>query len=244
MAVLWQKHSKDTHYEVRQAGNSLRLYTNGIFHSQWNPKKPLSGHLWDLFILPAIALESQGKALVLGLGGGAAVNGLQHFCDFKSIEAVELDKQHIQIAERWFLNQSDAVEIHHDDARVYMKKCRKRYDYIVDDLFAGSPADKSDARRAVQVDKSWLAVLVKRLTKHGSVVLNLEDKSQANKVAKLAAAHSEIKLKVLCQSPRYENAVVLLSKREMSVAQFRKATSICQVREFEAIDKGFVYRTL
>ncbi len=40
MAVLWQKKTAGQHYEVRTAGNSRRLYKNGVCHSQFNPAIP------------------------------------------------------------------------------------------------------------------------------------------------------------------------------------------------------------
>jgi spermidine synthase len=222
LAILWQKQTATTHYEVRRAGGSIRLYTNGIFHSQWNSKRPLCGHLWDLLVLPALALQySKGQALILGLGGGAAVNGLQHFCDFQTISAVELDKQHIQIAKRWFLSAAKEVRIHHEDAREFLHACRQRFDYIVDDLFEGSDSNKSDARRAVEPDSAWLEMLVKRLTKDGSAVLNLEDIAQAKKVARLAKTNTSINFSVICQCSRYENAVLILSKRQITFSQFQ-----------------------
>jgi predicted membrane-bound spermidine synthase len=223
LAILWQKQTATTHYEVRRAGGSIRLYTNGIFHSQWNSKRPLCGHLWDLLVLPALALQySKGQALILGLGGGAAINGLQHFCDFQTISAVELDKQHIQIAKRWFLSAAKEVQIHHADARDYLTSCRNRFDYIIDDLFAGSDSNKSDARRAIEIDKPWLDLLIKRLTIHGSVVLNLEDIAQAKKVARLAKSEASIRLRAICQCLRYENAVLFLSRRQMTFSQFQE----------------------
>ena len=42
MAILWQQTIDGNHYEVRTAGGSVRLYRNGVNHSQWNPKRPLS----------------------------------------------------------------------------------------------------------------------------------------------------------------------------------------------------------
>ena len=53
MAVIWSKTTKDTHFEVRRAGRSVRLYSNGVFHSQYNPANPISGTVWDLLLLPA-----------------------------------------------------------------------------------------------------------------------------------------------------------------------------------------------
>ena len=43
MAILWQKIIKNTQYEVRSAGQTRRLYTDGVFHSQFNPQRAITG---------------------------------------------------------------------------------------------------------------------------------------------------------------------------------------------------------
>lgn len=54
MAVIWQRRHNQQHYEVRTAGRSIRLYTNGVFHSQYNPAHIMSGGVWDLLCLPLL----------------------------------------------------------------------------------------------------------------------------------------------------------------------------------------------
>lgn len=54
MAIIWSRCLGGVHYEVRSAGNSLRLYTDGVFHSQYNPYRLITGHVWDLLMLPAL----------------------------------------------------------------------------------------------------------------------------------------------------------------------------------------------
>ena len=48
MAIVWQDTRDGTHYQVRTAGKTLRLYTDGVLHSQYNPVKRLTGSVWDL----------------------------------------------------------------------------------------------------------------------------------------------------------------------------------------------------
>ena len=54
MAIVWQRKIKGRDYQVRSAGKSLRLYTEGVFHTQYNPDHLLSGGIWDLLALPAL----------------------------------------------------------------------------------------------------------------------------------------------------------------------------------------------
>ncbi len=69
MALLYLKQEDNTRYEVRSAGASLRLYSNGVMHSQYNKNNPINGAIWDLLLLPGFfALTPPKRILVLGLG--------------------------------------------------------------------------------------------------------------------------------------------------------------------------------
>ena len=70
MAIVWSRSAGGNQYEVRSAGQSIRLYKNGVFHSQWNPNRPLAGGVWDLLFIPALFADRQiSRVLVLGVGG-------------------------------------------------------------------------------------------------------------------------------------------------------------------------------
>ena len=79
MALVYQKQLGNSHYEVRSAGASLRLYSNGVLHSQYNPNTPVGGTIWDLLLLPGFFKDTPPKRiLVLGLGGGAIAVSYTH----------------------------------------------------------------------------------------------------------------------------------------------------------------------
>ena len=71
MALIWKTDLQGVHYEVRRAGRTLRLYANGVQHSEFHPKRLLTGSVWDLLWLPALLHEPSRfrRVLVLGLGG-------------------------------------------------------------------------------------------------------------------------------------------------------------------------------
>ena len=100
MALLWHKQDGNTRYEVRSAGNTRRLYTNGVFHSQYNSTQPVTGSVWDLLLLPAFFLPASSlkRVLVLGVGGGAVIRQLNHFLQPEQIVGVELNPVHLEVA--------------------------------------------------------------------------------------------------------------------------------------------------
>ncbi|HKK18504.1 MAG TPA: hypothetical protein VJ952_07465, partial [Opitutales bacterium] len=93
MALLWNHEVEGNLYEVRSAGASLRLYRNGVNHSQWNPDRPLSGSVWDLITLPALHRPKARirDALMLGFGAGAVARQLCELAGVERLVGVELD---------------------------------------------------------------------------------------------------------------------------------------------------------
>lgn len=172
MATLWQQKINGTHYEVRVAGNSRRLYSDGVFHSQYNPIRPITGTLWDLLMLPAFfhVPGTIKRVLVLGLGGGTVVHQLLHFVRPAHIACVELDPVHITIARRFFGITQSNVELHRADAKLWLESYQGPcFDMIIDDLFGeqqGRPV------RAIQANAMWFRLLARHLAPMGTLVVN------------------------------------------------------------------------
>jgi spermidine synthase len=159
-------------YQVRRAGRTLRLYTNGVFHSQYNPGRPATGSVWDLLLLSAFfyAPGELRRVLVLGVGGGAVIRQLQQFVQPELIVGVELSGVHLSIARRFFGVQGDDVELHQADAVEWLRTYRgPAFDMIVDDLFADCDGEP---QRAVFADADWVDRLGRRLDPHGMIVAN------------------------------------------------------------------------
>ncbi len=174
MSLLWEHTNQDTHYSVRSAGESVRLYSNGVFHTQWNPRKPFAGGVWDCLSLPSLyrSATSQARILVLGLGGGAVVQQLQSLLPEAHITAIEIDPIHIQVAREWFGITDDMANIVEADAVAWLTRYTGTgFDYIVDDLFGHL---SSDVKRSHQLDSTWLNSLSACLNSDGTLVCNCE----------------------------------------------------------------------
>lgn len=74
------------------------------------------------------------KVLLLGLGGGSIAKVLSE--KGFEVDACELDKRIANVAKDFF-HLSDHTNITVDDARHYIKNCKKKYDIIVFDTFKG-----------------------------------------------------------------------------------------------------------
>lgn len=171
MAILWQKQTKDTCYEVRTAGKSRRLYSNGVFHSQHHPDRSHSGGIWDLLVLPAF-FRPPGRirrVLLLGVGGGSAIHLLRHFVEPVEIIGVEISKTHLQVARQFFGIKKHMATLHHADAVKWLQEYDgPPFDFIIDDLFGS----EDDVERAVPADTPWCTTLLSHLNKNGMLVMN------------------------------------------------------------------------
>jgi spermidine synthase len=209
MAILWHKQEGETRYEVRGAGHTRRLYTNGVFHSQYNPHQPLTGSVWDLLLLPAFLLPAGAvrRVLVLGVGGGAVIRQLNHFLVPEQIVGVELNPVHLQVAREHFGVERENVELHQADARWWLKQYRGApFDMIIDDLFSDAGGEP---QRAVAFDGPWLRGLLKRLAPAGVLVCNFGSPQELSECAwfRQPAVATRLVTAFQLTTPRYENAI-------------------------------------
>ncbi len=206
MSTLWETTQGGTEYSVRSAGGSVRLYTNGVYHSQWNAKRPFAGAVWDCLSLPCLYRPPAEckRVLLLGLGGGAGIRQLQTLVAFDFLQAIEIDAVHITIARKWFGVTSQKVAIEHADAIEWMHQYTgEGFDLIIDDLFGDS---NNEPVRAQPLNDTWISVLKAALNPSGTLVTNCITPSELMRTVPIFSALG------FCQGyrwsmPEYENAI-------------------------------------
>jgi len=223
MAILWKKISKDAVYEVRTAGESCRLYKNGVLHSQFNPNQPVSGQVWDLLLLSAFFHEPPNppRILLLGLGGGTVIRQLQHFLRIESITAVELDPIHIRIATRFFKIRGKTVDLICADARQWLRQYQgPPFDLIIDDLFG---EESGEPVRAIAADSQWARLLLKHLSSKGTIAMNFVSPAAAKQSAFVEnpTIQRRIANAFVLTNPKNENGVGVFLRSPGSVVQLR-----------------------
>lgn len=225
MTILLREERDGRVFEIREAGNSRRLYVDGVFHTSHNPSRPLTGSVWDPLALSAFFAppDTVRDCLLLGVGGGAAVHLLRRHVGTRSITAVDYDGHILDLARTWFDLEGDDLEIVEADAIAWIGSAPKRsYDLIVDDLFEedeGEPLRHPDAATG-----RWWRKLAKRLRPDGVLVVNF-------------AWESDVTSSDLCQDirfrerfacafrftfPAYENCIVALCRRPVALSTFRR----------------------
>lgn len=222
MALLWFRQDGDTRYEVRTAGHSIRLYSNGVFHSQYNPRQPVSGSLWDLLMLPAFfAPQAVRRVLVLGVGGGAVIRQLNHFLAPQAIVGIELNPIHLEVAQRYFGVAAANVTLHEADALRWVRQYRGApFDLIIDDLFGHTDGEP---QRAVAADGRWFRQLGKLLAADGTLVFNFPAAAELQACAWFADArlHARYPAAFRLTAPQYHNAVGAFLRRDVPTARLR-----------------------
>lgn len=214
MAIIWQKSIKNTNYEVRAAGQTRRLYTDGVFHSQYNPEHEVTGGVWDALMLPAFFYPESAikRVLVLGVGGGAAIHLLHRYIKPEEVIGVELNPVHIMVAKRHFGVSAKIATLVQADAIKWLEEYNgPAFDMIIEDLFGEKDGEPI---RVAKANKAWIETLNKHLTAEGLLVMNFISQRDL----KNSAAVSYKKVAALFKSSfqftltHYENAVAAFLK--------------------------------
>ena len=228
MAVLWEYEQDGEYYVVTQAGNSIRLYRNGVHHSQWNPQRPLAGSVWDLLALP-IAFRpgaDAGDVAILGFGAGAAACIIGACFPFSSITGVELDPLHLSIADGFFgvgeqvhCVQADAV----DWVFEMVSAGDQQFDCIIDDLYGENVSGVPT--RAVSMDREWFKQLLALLAPSGTLILNHLEPEAIHLLPLVCDPEMRNQFaSVKCLSLEgYDNRVLAFSRKEQSEANLHEA---------------------
>lgn len=224
MAVVWEKTISNRHFEVRRAGRSVRLYTDGVFHSQYNPTNPVTGTVWSLLVLPGFfrPVGAIKRVLVLGVGGGAVIRMLHQLIQPDQIIGVELDPTHIDIARRFFGVTQQRADLVEADAVGWLRQYSgPKFDWIIDDLFGeidGEPV------RTVQATQSWLKTLSKNLADDGVLVMNFIGTRTLHHASRTLrkALPTRFARAFQLDLPGYENAVGAFVSQPMTARRLRQ----------------------
>lgn len=218
MAIVWQQTVGGSHYQVRSAGRTRRLYTNGVFHSQYHPDRALAGGIWDLLWLPAL-FRPPGRirrVLLLGVGGGAVIHALQRHVRPVEIVGVERNPVHLQVARRFFGVTDRLARLVQGDAVHWLQDYHgPSFDMIIDDLFG---EENGEPVRAVPASGGWCRTLLRHLDRNGILVMNHMgypelDASGCVATARLARRFESVYRLSL---PAYENAIGVFLRSEGS----------------------------
>lgn len=210
MALVWEHTAGKRRYQIRTAGRSIRLYTNGVLHSQYHPGYVFGGGVWDLLGLPALwsADKYLSGVLLLGLGGGAVVRQLHELVQWGRFVAIEQNPVHVEIARRFFgLDSVPAQLVEREAGRWIESYSGEKFELIIDDLFSDH---LGEARRAISFSRTWYGGLCELLTDRGMLVVNFADGPELKrKLKKIPALKRDFECAYQLTVPSYGNAVAV-----------------------------------
>jgi len=208
MAVIWRKKHAGSTYEIRAAGRSRRLYTNGVFHTQYNPARVVTGGIWDLLMIPAFfkPVEEVKRVLVLGVGGGSVIRQLNRFVSPEHIIGVELNPVHLYVARKYFGVDHSEAELIEADAVSWLKDYDgPAFDLIIDDLFS---EEDGEPVRAVAADHEWLSLITRNLNSRGMLAMNFISAKTLKSCALFSESRSRVyRAAFQISMPIYDNAI-------------------------------------
>lgn len=234
MAVLYSERHAGQRYEVRSAGMTRRLYTDGVFHSQYHPQQPITGSVWDLLFLPSLLAPPGGlkRVLVLGVGGGAVIHMLNHFVPPAQIVGVELSNIHLKLARKYFaLNYRNLELVHANAIDWLINYDGEPFDLIIDDLYF---EDEGEPARAIAADASWLDILMDHLSDDGQLVLNFVSQREwrSSGYFEEEFVRERFPTALRFATPTCHNVVAALMPGDVSPAQLRR-----RMRAFPLLDE-------
>ena len=125
--------------QVRRVRGGLELRVDGTLASCRRPGGALTGTVWWALAAPILLLPRAGtrRVLLLGLAAGSVGHALRALDPQAEIVGVERDAEVLRLARRHFGLGRLRLELVEGDALEYLKRERRRFDLIVEDLFVG-----------------------------------------------------------------------------------------------------------
>ncbi|NLC58170.1 MAG: fused MFS/spermidine synthase [Armatimonadetes bacterium] len=140
-AVVFERDSSYHHIVVRDEDGMRTLYFDNAPQSRMEIKDPIAGAFeYTDFLHAAFLFRPQLQdVLMLGLGGGSVPK--RFLADYPQVrmDVVDVDPVVIDVAKRYFaVKPGPRLNLIHQDARAYVKRCKKKYDYILLDAYTRS----------------------------------------------------------------------------------------------------------
>ncbi len=157
--------------EVRRVRGSLQLRIDGTLASLRRPGRTLTGDVWWTLAAPVLLLPAcaEPRVLLLGLGAGSVARAIRALAPQAAMVGVECQTEVLRLARRHFGLDALRVELVVDDALRYLRRERRRFDLVVEDLFVGP---SRSVRKPGWLLGDGYPLLRRRLARGGLVACN------------------------------------------------------------------------
>jgi spermidine synthase len=162
--------------EVRDGRRGRVLRVDGTTASCYRPGRAGTGSVWDALAAPLLLLPPRRRrtVLILGLGGGSVARLARAIAPDARIVGVEIDAEVVRAARRWFDLDAIDVDVVRQDAHDYLRRCRQRFDAVIEDVFVGRGRA---VRKPAWLPAPGLALAAGRVGRGGVLVSNALDEA-------------------------------------------------------------------
>ena len=158
--------------EIWKSDEATEFRVAGAVHAFHHRRRFLTGLVWDM--IAAAALLGKRKeprsVLMLGLAGGTSLRTLRHLLPACRFTAIDLDGEIVRLARRHMALDAIGVEVVIGDAYVWLRKNRRTFDVVIDDIYL---AGRTDVFRPQAMDRRLLVDLRRCVAPGGVLAVNL-----------------------------------------------------------------------
>ena len=157
--------------EIRRVRGGLELRIDGTQASVHRPGGALTGVVWWALASPVLLLprDRPRHVLLLGLAAGSVGRAVRALDPGAEMVGVELDREVVRLARRHFDLDRLGIEVVLGDALDCLRREKRRFDLIVEDLFVGP---SRSVRKPDWLLGDGYRLIHKRLRPGGFVVSN------------------------------------------------------------------------
>ncbi len=201
---------------------TLELNEGQAVHSLYRPGSYLTGDYWDEFlVLPfAAGARPPRSVAILGNGAGTTARALGHYFPRTDVDAVEIDPELTRLGRRWFDLRNARMDVHHDDARPYLRRTGERYDAILVDVYRQPYIPFYLATR------EFFELARERLRPGGTVIVNVGHPEGQEELDQVLGATMGAAFRNVVRDPSEDtNTMILASDGPASGRRLRRAAA-------------------
>ena len=176
--------------------------------------------MWDALAAPILLLPPSHRrsVLILGLGGGSAARIARALAPRARIVGVERDPEVVHAAKRWFDLDELKVEVVVGDALNYLRRARRQFDVILEDIFVGKGRG---VHKPEWLPDPGLELAAQRLAHGGLLVSNTLDEAPAAARTMRKLFRSTLRIDI----DGYDNRMVVGGPRPLTGRALRSAVT-------------------
>jgi spermidine synthase len=202
----------------------LELNEGQALHSLYRPGTVLTGGYWDGMLVAPFAggsSEAPRRVAILGNAAGTTARAYSELFPATHVDGVEIDAELSEIGQRWFgLREGPRLELHHEDARPFLRTTDARYDVIAIDAY------RQPYIPFYLSTREFFELCRDRLAPGGVIVINIGHPEDQDDLEQVLTATIAAALRNVVRYPFDEtNSLVVAGEGPVSVERLRAASA-------------------